>query len=115
MSIHLDEVRNANDAKQIVDSIESLLLDTQKTIMLFASPQALIDKPYWKRFIHGLIKKTMLRFIVVDEIQLFVHYGLSFRSQFAMLSTTIFKQIKSGRFATKIPVLFMTASCNLEM
>ena len=83
--------------------------------MLFASPQALVDKPYWKKFIRKLIDKKMLRFIVVDEIQLFVHYGLSFRSQFAMLSTTIFKQIKTGRFATKIPVLFMTASCNLEM
>ena len=78
VSVYLDEVQNANDAEQIIDSIESLSLDTQKTIMLFASPQALIDKPYWKIFIHGLIKKTMLRFIVVDEIQLFVHYGLSF-------------------------------------
>ena len=58
-----------NNAKQIIDSIESLSLDTKKTIMLFASPQELIDEPYWKRFIHGLIKKMMLRFIVVDEIQ----------------------------------------------
>ena len=57
----------------------------------------------------------MLRFIAVDEIKVFVHYSLSFRSQFAMLSTTIFKQIKTGRSATKIPVLFMTASCNYEM
>ena len=83
--------------------------------MLFASPQALVDKVYWKEFVNVLINKTILRFIVVDEIQLFVHYGLSFRSQFAMLSTTIFKQIKTGRYATKIPVLFMTATCNLEM
>jgi len=94
VSIHLDEIRNIVDAKIMIDSIENLSLDTQKTIMLFASPQALIDKPYWKRFIHGLIDKKMLRFIAVDEIQLFVHYGLSFRSQFAMLSTTTFKQIK---------------------
>ena len=57
----------------------------------------------------------MLRFITVDEIQLFVHYSLSFWSQFAMLLTTIFKQIKNGQFATKIPVLFMTVSCNFEM
>ena len=62
-----------------------------------------------------LIKNNMLRFIAVDEIQLFVHYGLSFRSQFAMLSTTIFKQIKNGKYATKVPVLFITASCTSEM
>ena len=114
-SIHIDEIQNLTDAKRIIDSIEALPLNTMKTVMLFASPQALVDKPYWKKFIAGLIDSKMLRFIAVDEIQLFVHYGLSFRSQFAMLSTTIFKQIKTGRFATKIPVLFMTASCNNEM
>ena len=83
--------------------------------MLFASPQALVEKPYWKSFVHRLIQKSMLRFITVDEIQLFVHYSLSFWSQFAMLLTTIFRQIKNGQFATNIPVLFMTASCNFEM
>ena len=57
----------------------------------------------------------MLHLIVVDEIQLFVYYGLSFRLKFAMLSTTIFKLIKTGRYATKIPVLFMTACCTGEM
>ena len=115
VSIHLDEVRNIVDAKRIIKSIEALPLDTTKTIMLIASPQALVNKNYWKQFVNGLIKKKMLRFIAVDEIQLFVHYGLSFRSEFAMLSTTIFKQIKIGRFATKIPVLFMSATCNYEM
>ena len=115
VSIHLDEIQNKQDAERIIHSVEALPIATKKTIMLFASPQALVDKPYWKGFIRKLIDKKMLRFIAVDEIQLIVHYGLSFRSQFAMLSTTIFKQIKTGRFATKIPVLFMTASCNLEM
>ena len=93
-SIHIDEIQNLTDAKRIIDSIEALPLNTMKTVMLFASPQALVDKPYWKKFIAGLIDSKMLRLIAVDEIQLFVHYGLSFRSQFAMLSTTIFKQIK---------------------
>ena len=57
----------------------------------------------------------MLRIIAVDDIQLFVHYGLSFRSQFAMLSTTILKQIKVDKYATKVPVVFTTASCTLEI
>ena len=112
LSIHLDGIKNATNAKQIIDSIESLSIDTQKTIMLFSSPRALIDKPYWKRFIHGLIKTTILRFNAVDEIQLFVHCGLSFRSHFAILLTTIFKQIKNGKYATKITVLLMTTSYN---
>ena len=57
----------------------------------------------------------MLQFIAVDEIQLFLHYGLSFWSYFTMLSTTIFKLIKNGWYATKGPVLFMTSSCISEI
>ena len=68
MSIHLDEIRNATDAKQIIDSIDKLSLDTQKTIMLFASSQMLVDTPYWKQFVKKLIEKRMLRFIAVDKI-----------------------------------------------
>lgn len=115
VSIHLDEIQNISDAKIIIYSIELLPVSTKKTVMLFASPQALVDKSYWKQFITGLIEKKMLRLIAVDKIQLCVHYRLSFCLQFAILSTTIFKQIKKGQYATKIPVLFMTASCNLEM
>ena len=73
VSIHLDKVRSVAVGKKIIDSMESLPLDTQKTIILFASPQALVEKPYWKIFVHRLIDKSMLRFIPVDEIQLFVH------------------------------------------
>ena len=115
ISIHLDEIQNSTDAGRIIASIEQLKKNTQKTVMLFASPQALIDKLHWRKFVDRLIDKKILRFIAVDEIQLFVHYGLSFQSQFAMLSTTIFKLIKNGRYATKVPVLFMTASCTSEM
>ena len=115
ISIHLDEIQHSVDASKIIESIESLPDNTQKTIMLFASPQVLIDKLHWKRFMNRLIKNNMLRFIAVDEIQLFVHYGLLFCSQFAMLSTTIFKQIKNGRYATEVLVLFMSASCTYEM
>ena len=53
--------------------------------------------------------------MAVDEIQLFVHYGLSFRHQFAMLSATLFKDLKVGKTKTKIPVLFMTATCTVQM
>lgn len=57
----------------------------------------------------------MLRFIAVDKIQLFVHYGLSYWPQIAMLSTTTFKQITNGKYTTKVPVLFIIASCTNDM
>ena len=92
ISIHLDEITNPSDASSVIESTLGLPMNTNKTIMLFASPQAIVDKAHWKRFVRLLIEKKLLRLVAVDEIQLFVHYGLSFRSQFAMLSTTLFKQ-----------------------
>ena len=87
----------------------------EKTIILFASPQGIVDKPHWKKFLKELIKRKLLRLVDVDEIQLFVHYGLSFCHQFAMLSTTLFRDFKINKHTTKIPVLSMTATCTVEI
>ena len=57
LSIHLDEVQKVVDTKRVIDSVEALPIDTKKTIMMFASPQAFVDMPYWKRFVAGLINK----------------------------------------------------------
>ena len=46
VSIHLDEIQNKQDAERIIHSVEALPIATKKTIMLFASPQVLVDKPY---------------------------------------------------------------------
>ena len=50
----------------------------------------------------------------MDEVHLFVHYGLLFRTEFAMLSSTLFRHLildKGMGYRTKVPVLFMTATC----
>ena len=44
------EVKNYNTANDIIKKILLLPDDTKKTIMLFASPQAIVDKAYWKEF-----------------------------------------------------------------
>ena len=115
ISIHLDEITSHGDATSIIESTLALPLNTKKTVILFSSLQAIVDKPHWKRFVWLLVQIKLLRLIVVDEIQLFVHYGLSFRSQFGMMSTTLFKQIRGGLSSTKILVLFMTVSCTCKM
>ena len=117
ISIHIDEVRDTAQANDIIKEILSLPSDTTKSILLFASPQALVTKSNWKQFIIKLIDKKMLRLVAVDEVQLFVHYGLSFRKEFAMLSATMFNHMKIGNKANrlKLPVLFMTATCNQHM
>ena len=57
ISIHLDEIQKSTDAGRIIESIEKLKNNTQKTVMLFASPQALIDKLHWRKFVDRLIDK----------------------------------------------------------
>ena len=83
---------NLTNAQSVIESMLAFQDDTKKTVMLFASPQVLIDKDHWKRFVRQLVQKKLLRLIAVDEIQLFIHYGLSFRSQFVMMSTIVFKK-----------------------
>ena len=70
----------------------------------------------------GLLKKLieigLLRLVCVDEVHLFVHYGLLFRKEFAMLSSTLFRHSitdKGAGYKTKIPVLFMTATCTCQI
>ena len=57
--------------------------------------------------------------MTVAKLQLFVHYGLSFRKEFALLSKTLFKHLRPERptdtHELSIPVLFMTATCTLDM
>ena len=52
---------------------------------------------------------------MVDEIQLFVHYGLSFHHQFAVLSNTLFSWLEVNKYNTRIPAFFMMATCTVEM
>ena len=89
--------------------------DMKNSILLFVSPQAIVDKPYWMQFIKDLVTRKLLRLVAVDKIQLFIHYGLLFRHQFSMLSNTLFRDLKVGRTCTKIPVLFMIVTYTVEM
>ena len=44
ISIHLDEVTNPTDAQSVIESTSAFPDDTKNTVILFASPQVLIDK-----------------------------------------------------------------------
>ena len=44
ISIHLDEIQNHTHAQEIIDNTLSLPFGTRKMVMLFDSPQSLIDR-----------------------------------------------------------------------
>ena len=77
LPVYLDEVHSPADKKKLISSILALPTDTRKTVMLFSSPQKIVNDKEWKRYIEKIIKLELLRFFCVDEAHLFVHYGLS--------------------------------------
>ena len=58
ISFHLDEIRNTSDASSVIESTLGLPMNTNKAIMLFVSPQAIVDKAHWKEFVRLLIEKN---------------------------------------------------------
>ena len=93
LAIHLDEIHNPLDQQRIVKYILALPLNTRKIIMLFSSPQKIVNDNTWMGFLKKLIENGLLRLLCVDEVHLCVHYGLSFRTKFAMLLTTMFRYL----------------------
>ena len=131
-SYQLDLYKNDNDRKDVANNILSVLRQKQQqdiqlgivSFVLFASPEALI-LPIWMEFVDDLIKVDMLNLICVDEVHLFIEFGLSFRKDFLSLREKLFNKIIANNTSSndislnqtilKIPFLCMTATCNLQL
>jgi superfamily II DNA helicase RecQ len=57
-------------------------------------------------FADSLIRDGLLKFVVVDEVHLFTHFGRTFRSEFNDLKDGLFSKLPSS-----MPMLFLTATC----
>ena len=79
LSMNLDQVHIPVDKYFLIKFITSLPKDTNKTIMKLTSPKKKLNDKEWKEFIEEKIQLKLLRFVCVDEVHLFVNYGLSFR------------------------------------
>ena len=132
-SYQLDLYKNDNDRQLLSNNIVSVLKrkkhqDIQSGIVsfvLFTSPEALV-LPIWTNLIDELLKIDMLNLICVDEVHLFVEFGLSFRKDFLLLRHILFNKIISFNNASsntisgtrtilKIPLICMTATCNMQL
>jgi superfamily II DNA helicase RecQ len=120
---HLDKLRCPEAQKLLSDQLLSLSIDTDVTIFLFFSPQAIVNNQIGCPMIDSLITKRLLSMLCIDELHLFVQFGLTFRQEFALLQSLLFKKLrvkaslsaKLSRFHTTVPVLFMTTTCNRSM
>ena len=120
---HLDELRCPQAQQLLSDQLLSLSINTDTTVFLFSSPQAIVNNQVWRPMIDSLIAKRLLSMLCIDEVHLFVQFGLTFRQEFALLQSVLFKKLRvqasasaePSRFHTTVPVLFMTATCNQTM
>jgi hypothetical protein len=113
-AVHLDEVRSVADQQALINVLKALPADGHTTIILFSSPQAILNKKFlWLEFIDWLILNNRLSLVCVDEVHLFVHFGLTFRDEFRQLTTGLFNKLKvtGSTKRTAIPLLFMTGTC----
>ena len=65
--------------------------------------------------LYTLIRKRLLVLLAIDEIHLFVQFGLYFRSEFLQLRTLLFDRVRLPNHRTRIPVLFMTATATAPL
>jgi superfamily II DNA helicase RecQ len=79
-AIHLDEIQAKHQQQAIVKAILSQPKSSNTTTFLFSSPQALVKEgSVWIGLIDQLIASERLTMVCVDEVHLFVHFGLTFR------------------------------------
>jgi superfamily II DNA helicase RecQ len=124
-AIHLDKIWAKHEQESIIKDILSQLSMSNTTTFLFSAPQAIVKEgSLWMGLLEALINKNRLPMVCVDEVHLFVYFGLTFRKEFKHLKT-LFNRLKicnkkesldpSKKLEicqTKIPILFMTATCS---
>jgi hypothetical protein len=115
MSIHLDTTRNPSQQEAIVKRV----MDAPPTcaIILFSSPQALVNCALWRSLLFRLLRNRRLKLVCIDEIHLFAQFGLWFRSEFFALRDALFKHLlvfdrDCQPHRTRVPILGMTATAN---
>ena len=95
VAVHLDEVRSLADQQTLVNRLKLLPEDGHTTVVLFLSPQAILNKKFlWMELIDWLIVNNRLSLVCVDEVHLFVHFGMTFRDEFKLLTIGLFNKLK---------------------
>ena len=93
---------------------------TNASVFVYSSPECLMKEP-WKSLLMKLINNGVLKLVCVDEIHLFVIFGVTFRKSFVNLKDTFFKHLIDNSKTTsssshavhlKVPLLLMTATFN---
>jgi len=133
LAYQLDSIKNPLLIKKLKKKLDELDSNSNVTIFLYTSPECLLRDP-WNAVFIGLIERKVLQLICIDEIHMFVTFGITFRKECTLLKQLFFKHLvdqystdsPSHKFTAgdattylglylKVPLLLMTATFNPEL
>mmetsp|Transcript_34370 Transcript_34370/g.70251 ORF Transcript_34370/g.70251 Transcript_34370/m.70251 type:complete len:556 (-) Transcript_34370:131-1798(-) len=106
-TFHLDGL-NREDASILADELMQLTSRDDATIILYASPQSLVEGGRWAPVVDHLIEVGVLSLSVVDEAHKVVEDGLHFRTEFAALRKSLFAKLELSPL--RVALVVMTAT-----
>ena len=129
VAIHLDEhTRDASKLRQLCLQLASIPKSSSSTIIVFSSPQILVDNLLVRNLFrtlslnHDDSKKNGLTLLAIDEVHLFAQFGLYFRDEFLQLRPLVFDKLRVGgtrqssnSYRSTVPILFMSATVTTFM
>lgn len=93
-AFHVDEILNDEKKREeVLKECMSADFENNKSVILFASPQAISEKVFWRKAIGDCIQHDKLNLVCVDEVHLFVSFGMSFRSEIYSLKEALFNSL----------------------
>ena len=115
VAFQLDEIKTVQQQVQVAESITtSIERDSSLSIFLFTSPESLL-KDVWLKLFKKSLLSNKIKLLCIDEVHLFVDFGLTFRKHFTILKEKLFNLlIVHDSSILKIPVLYMTATFNYQ-
>lgn len=84
LAYQLDSIKKANLIKKLDEKLSNMKKGTNTSVFLYASPECLMRQP-WRSLLIKLINNGVLKLVCVDEIHLFVMFGVIFRKSFVNL------------------------------
>ena len=133
LAYQLDSVKKPLLVEKLKKKLNGLDSNSNVTIFIYTSPECLLREP-WNAVFVGLIERKVLQLVCLDEIHMYVMFGLTFRKEFTLLKDSFFKHLvdpystdsPSHKFSNdatitnlgfylKVPLLLMTATFNTEL
>jgi superfamily II DNA helicase RecQ len=96
----LDLLKTNDERNALATNIHTVMSDKKHSsiengivsFILFTSPEALLH-PTWSKLLDDMISMEMITLFCIDEVHLFVEFGLSFRKSFLDLRKEVFAKL----------------------